>query len=106
MLVPVPDSDDACDVDQEVDLYRERIAEGCAGRAQRCASFCEVHVLEVWQFSKETSISLAEILEAREAFVTGTAAAVRARSPHEIKSDQVGSSRIKPSKARELCLSF
>lgn len=37
MLVPVPD--DACDVDQEVDLHRERIAEGCAGRAQRCASF-------------------------------------------------------------------
>lgn len=45
MLVPV--SDDACDVDQEVDLHRERIAEGCAGRAQRCASFCEV-----WQFSQ------------------------------------------------------
>lgn len=40
-------------------------------------------------FHKETSISLEEILEAREAFVTGTAAAVRARSPHEIRSDQV-----------------
>ena len=51
-------------------------------------------------FHKETSISLEEILEAREAFVTGTAAAVRARSPHEIKSDQVGSSRQK----RENCV--
>ena len=103
MLVPVPD--DACDVDQEVDLHRERIAEGCAGpRAQRCASFFLfvkfMSPEKVWQIFQGDLDQPWRDLRGERSLChwhrcgrTGPKSSVRW-------------SRIKSSKAWELCLSF